>query len=194
MPRIGYLTPSSFPDLMKDGRGNEVGKAALAVVDQFALDLLQVERDEPATSASTEWGNENEFLAIEEYERRTLLTVRKMEFKTANEYVGGTGDGLVGSKGGIEVKCPKNPVIHLRREFQRKNYYWQMVGYMWIYELDWIDFVSFDPRYPADMQLIVDRIERKESDIDLLKARCEWAYKEAKKIIESVKSINFIEA
>jgi hypothetical protein len=36
----------------------------------------------------------------------------------------------------------------------------QVQGQMWITGREWCDFVSFDPRMPADLQLYVQRVQR----------------------------------
>jgi len=35
----------------------------------------------------------------------------------------------------------------------------QVQGQMWLTGREWLDFVSFDPRMPADLQLYVQRIK-----------------------------------
>jgi hypothetical protein len=36
----------------------------------------------------------------------------------------------------------------------------QVQGQMWLTGREWCDFVSFDPRMPADLQLYVQRVQR----------------------------------
>jgi len=42
---------------------------------------------------------------------------------------------------------------------------------MWIYERDWCDFISFDPRFPDDLQLYTKRINREDSVISQIDQR-----------------------
>lgn len=196
MPKSGFLTPSSFDNLMSNGKkAGEIGKTAFSVVDRLVLDFMNVEIDE-VDAPSLEWGKDNEWLAIEKYQEETLQEVRQANFTVANDctFVGGTMDGLVGNVGGIEVKCPKNPLNHILRNYQYENYKWQIQGYMWIYNLEWIDFVSFDPRYPKKKQLIIERKKRDNDMIKLLKERCKWAYDKAKEKAEIVNKEVFKEA
>lgn len=183
MPKSGFLTPSSFADLMTNGRGTDtMGKSALAVVDRLTLDLLGFEAPEPSgTPRSCAWGNENEPLARLLYTERTFREVRPTEFTVCDThpYVGGTMDGLVGLSGGVEIKCPYSPTEHLANILTRKQvaqYTPQMQGYMWIYVLDWIDFISYDPRLPEPYDLVIERIERDDAYIERLKKRCEEAF------------------
>lgn len=188
MPKPGYITPSSFSDLMSNGRGStEMGKTAMNVVNLLTLDLMGVERaEEQSTPASCQWGIDHEWEAIEAYQDATFREVfHPVEFRVSrtHDYVGGSMDGLVGSRGGIEVKCPFNSKEHLaniRDAAQFKMLYkYQLQGYFWIYELDWIDCVSYDPRFPDDKKLSIYRAYPDDNVITALKARCELAYKMA---------------
>lgn len=193
MPRPKFLTPSSFDDLMTSGRsGESFGKAAMAVVEKLAVEMLGfVAEPEPDPKGAREWGIMNEWLALESYKERRLCEVRKPKFKVSPTlpYVGGTMDGLVGKDGGVEAKCPANPLIHFRRKEQLKTYFYQIHGYMWVYRLAWVDFISFDPRYPRnpEFELIVDRIERDEDVIATLEERCEIAHGMAQSMAQEIK-------
>lgn len=184
MPNPGYLTPSTFSDLMSKGRGGEeFGKTAQKVIDRLTLDMLGVERPEESIPISCQWGLDHEWEAIQEYENRTFRKVLSpVEFRISKShtYVGGTMDGLVGVKGGIEVKSPfdsMNHLYNLQSAFQLYHDYWyQVQGYFWIFELEWIDFVSYDPRFSEPSNLLIYRVEPDEKVIIALKERCELAY------------------
>lgn len=192
MPNPGYLTPSTFGDLMSNGRGSEeMGKTALKVVDLLVMDILGVERSErDSNPISCQWGIDHEWEAIQAYEDRTFRIVHPAKFKVCPtcEYVGGTMDGLVGKSGGIEVKCPFNSGEHLdnlkdAKQF-KTTYQWQLQGYFWIYELDWIDCISYDPRFPEPSNLTIYRAYPVEDALVRLKERCELAYMMAQKKAE----------
>ena len=194
MPKAGYLTPSSFADLMTCGRKKEeFGKNALAVVEQLALDLIGVERIEPDNSpASCEWGKEQEWLARQTYEMRTLRSVETAEFTVSKEYpfIGGICDGLVGDRGGIEIKSPYSSREHLANLMYGKqidHYKYQIQGYMHIYERDWFDFVSFDPRFPYPVDLYIKKIYRDDGLIKAITDRCKLAYQMALEQVETIK-------
>lgn len=185
MPKMGFLTASSFADLMTNGRGSdEMGKTALKVVDLLTLDLLGVERrEEGASPASCQWGKDHESLAIDAYQDETMREViHPVDFRVSptHGYVGGAMDGLIRPVGGIEVKCPYNSTEHLYNVQSGRQlhevYWYQVQGYFWIFELEWIDFVSFDPRFVGPERLYIERAYRDEVTIDKLKARCELAY------------------
>jgi len=83
------------------------------------------------------------------------------------EHAGASPDGLVGSRGLVEIKVP-NSATHLETlkgaNIDRK-YLYQMQWQISCTGRDWCDFVSFDDRFPAEMQLHVRRVNR---DDDLI--------------------------
>lgn len=194
MPKPGYFTPSTFSDLMSNAKGTDTfGKTALKVIDVMVLDLLGVERPEENTPASCQWGIDHEWEATQEYQERTFRQVHApVEFRqsASHPFIGGTMDGLVGKVGGIEVKCPFSSNEHLGNVTEAKQfktiYKYQLQGYFWIFELEWIDCISYDPRFPEPNNLVVHRVFPDEEMIARLQARCEEAYMMA---VERAKSI-----
>jgi len=59
-------------------------------------------------------------------------------------------DGLVGTVGGLEIKCPKKGthVRNLRLQYMPKVYIPQVQGCMWVCKRKWWDFMSFHPEMP----------------------------------------------
>src|SRR5690606_27016310 len=71
-------------------------------------------------------------------------------------------DGLVGDDGLVEIKCP-NTATHIQTlpdEAIDGKYIKQMQFQMACTGRLWCDYVSFDPRLPAEMQLFIARVER----------------------------------
>ena len=178
MPSNGYLSASSFEQLMKatDLKKDQYGDGCQTLAYEIALQRLGVELPE-AYSTAIEWGNEHEWQAREAYKDDKIVAVELPEFINHPDivFVGGTPDGLVGSDGIIEIKCPHNPVHHARNRATAEQYHdkykAQCQGYLWITGRKWVDFVSFDPRYPEHLQLSVHRFERDEDYIALLEKR-----------------------
>jgi predicted phage-related endonuclease len=75
---------------------------------------------------------------------------------------GASPDGLVGLDGLVEIKCP-NTATHLDTllgEPIDNRYILQMQWQMACTGRTWCDFVSYDPRLPAAMQLYIKRVPR----------------------------------
>jgi len=177
MNKRGKLTPSCFADIMTAGRAkaDRFGKTAWTYAYKVACERLGVEFPEVWAKAM-EWGVENELDAIEAYQTQTgqLVTLNDVIQHPTLDYVAGTPDGLIGSEGIIEVKCPYNSINHLmnlKNGSQLDDYKYQIQGYLWITGRKWCDFVSYDPRFKKDLQLAIYRVDRDQEMIDELAAR-----------------------
>ena len=183
MPKIGYITPSQFKKVMTTSRGGTgFGQTALTYADEIVLDIIGVERDQIIAPALTH-GIENESLAVDRYQEDTLNTVTIVDEPIQHpdyDFICGTPDGLIGSDGIVEIKCPFNSVNHLANlrwqinpdDTQISDYWWQIQGYLWITNRQWCDFVSYDPRFPYDKQISIQRVKRDQSEIDKLSEKC----------------------
>lgn len=75
---------------------------------------------------------------------------------------GASPDGLVGTEGLIEIKCP-NTATHIDTLLSKavpQKYVLQMQTQMACTGRGWCDFISYDPRMPAEMQMWVQRVPR----------------------------------
>jgi hypothetical protein len=85
---------------------------------------------------------------------------------------GASPDGLLGTDGCIEIKCP-NTSTHLEtlltKEIDRK-YILQMHWQMYCADRKYCHFVSFDDRMPVNLQLFIKPVFRDENLIDEIKA------------------------
>lgn len=71
-------------------------------------------------------------------------------------------DGLVGDAGLVEIKCP-NTATHIETLLGGNadpRYLKQMQWQMACTGRQWVDWVSYDPRMPAEMQMFVSRVSR----------------------------------
>jgi putative phage-type endonuclease len=79
---------------------------------------------------------------------------------TAAGVLGYSPDGLVGDDGLIEIKCPKM-ATHYRYLMSDKapaEHRAQMLHNVWTTGAAWCDFVSFDPRFPDGLRLVIRRV------------------------------------
>lgn len=117
-------------------------------------------------SKAMEFGTENEPRGRAAYEMHADVMVEEVgfAFHPTIKWYGSSPDGLVGSEGVLEIKCP-NSSTHLEYllggEVPEK-YLPQMKSHMLCAERQWCDFVSFDPRMPKHLQLFVRRLDRDE--------------------------------
>jgi hypothetical protein len=123
-----------------------------------------------------EWGREHEPTARQLYQWHhggdpTLKQVGFVNHPTI-EGVGGSPDCLVDDDGLLEIKCPYTVANHVKtieeNEIVDRHYQWQCQGNLWVTGRQWLDFISFHPLMPPELQLHVIRIERDEDMIDEL--------------------------
>jgi len=75
---------------------------------------------------------------------------------------GASPDGTIGTDGLVEIKCPNTAthIEYLLSNSAPNNYVFQMYWQMACTGRQWCDFVSYDPRLPEDLQLLVVRYHR----------------------------------
>lgn len=173
--RAGKFTGSKFVDVMaRNKKTGEPLKAYHDLVWQVVVERMTGQPVEGPTAAALQWGEDVEPFAREAYELETGNVVIEAGFipHPTLAFAGASPDGLIGEDGGLEMKCPKNPAIHLERFINGlpDEYYPQIQGCMWVTGRKWWDFVSFDPRMPESHRLLRIRVERDDAYIQRLEA------------------------
>lgn len=118
-------------------------------------------------SGDMKTGTEREPLARAAYEVATGRVVQEVGFCLHDALeAGASPDGLLGDDGLIEIKCGKR-ATHL--EYMKlaageapSRYRAQIQGQLWITGREFCDFVSFNPDWPEERQLVIRRIKRDE--------------------------------
>lgn len=164
--RIGKVTASKVFDVMsKTKTGYSAGRKNYQA--QLIVERLTGIKEESYTNAAMQWGTFTEPLAREAYEAINLCEVKErglVDHPTIKNF-GASPDGLVGEDGLIEIKCP-NTATHLDYLLSKKvpkQYMLQMHTQMICTERSWCDFVSFDPRLPEHLQILIIRVEKDEA-------------------------------
>jgi hypothetical protein len=72
-----------------------------------------------------------------------------------------------GRRGIVEAKCPKSATHYedLRTRQIPRDYRWQCIHNLWVSEAEWCDFISYDARFPEDLQYLCVRLERDPKEI-----------------------------
>ena len=116
-------------------------------------------------------GIEREPFARMKYEAATGAIVEEVGFVPHPDLplVGGSPDGLIGSDGIIECKCPTAPT-HIRTllDGMSGDHLPQVQGVLWITGRKWCDFISYYPDLPPPLDLHIQRIERDDNYIAAL--------------------------
>ena len=169
--RCGSLGASSVADATARTKTGWGASRANVMARLVAERLTGVPAD-TYTNDAMRWGTEQEPAARAMYEFMVGVEVTTVGLvlhpKLAKTHA--SPDGLVGDDGLLEIKCP-NTATHIETLLGEsidgkylKQMQWQMncTGRMWC------DFVSYDPRLPAEMQLHITRVPRDQSMIDIL--------------------------
>jgi putative phage-type endonuclease len=166
--RLGKVTASRVADVMaKTKSGYSASRANYMA--HLICERLTGTQGESFQNAAMAWGTEQEPAARGAYEARTGLLVQETGF-VPHPTISGAGaspDGLVGDDGLVEIKCP-NTATHIDTLLGGSaalKYRDQMMMQMACTGRQWCDFVSYDPRMPANMQLFVVRVIRDERAI-----------------------------
>ena len=114
------------------------------------------------------WGIEQEPFARMAYEEATGLIVNEAGFLYLPDVAAGCSvDGLIEGGGLFEAKCPKSAthISYLLANRIPPAYEPQLIHNLWITGEQFADFVSFDPRLPAHLQMFCIRMERDDAKI-----------------------------
>ena len=167
--RLGRATASRFSDIMSRGRNGYEPAARKNYKAELVTERLTGVKADSFTSSAMQHGIDYEPTARLMYEMTTSNTVEETGFHQHEKLMAGASpDGLIGDNGLLEIKCP-NTATHiatLHSQEVPRQYFWQVHGQMWITGRKWCDFVSFDPRLPANAQMFITRVHRDEDVIE----------------------------
>lgn len=191
--RAGRLTGSAAHALFKT-----VQKGEAAARRDYRLQLV-VERltgkpqEDDYVNKEMQRGIDLEATAIAEYEALTGLVVRRTGFIRSDDLmVGCSLDGDVDNFTGIvEVKCPKS-ATHLQYigDGVVPSYYLPQLRHnAWVTGAQWADFLSFDDRFPPELQVFYVRAFRDDLKIDEYEKTALAFLKEVDRDLTSIRTL-----
>ena len=190
--RLGKATASRIADIIAKTKTGPSASRENYVV-QLVLERITQTKGESYSNAAMQWGTETEPLARQAYELKRGLFVDEVGFidhpTIANS--GASPDGLVGTDGLVEIKCP-NSATHMETLVTRKipqKYIPQMTWQMACTGRSWCDFVSFDPRFPEHLQIFIERIEYDPTYVRMLELEVTQFLDEVEKKVEILRKM-----
>ena len=168
--RIGKVTASRVADVIaKTKSGYGAGRANYLA--DLVVERLTGQKAQGFSNAAMEWGTQTEPQARAAYSAKTGILGEEVGFidHPTVAMSGASPDGFA-EEGLIEVKCA-NTSTHLEyvlAELPPLKYFTQMQWQMACTGRPWCDFVSFDPRLPERLQLLVVRVPRDDDYIKML--------------------------
>lgn len=170
--RCGKFTASRASDLMAKTRsGPSASRSNLIAL--LAVERLTGHSVETYQNEAMRRGTELEAEARDAYSFQTGHAVAEVGFIASDDLpnTGCSPDGLVGS-GLLEIKCPASMAKHLdalRTSAHATEYRWQLQHQLMVTGAEWVDAVSYDPRFPEHLQLAIRRVYPDQVAIDELR-------------------------
>jgi putative phage-type endonuclease len=161
--RLGMVSASRVYVVVAKGRNGQPSISRQKYQDELVEERLTGQLMKSSyTNEHIEWGREKEAVAREQYEQSRKVKVGETGFVLHPKisWSGASPDGLVGRTGLVEIKCPSTRV-HLEcceKGNVPARYIYQMQWQLACTKRDWCDFVSYDPRAPKDLRLLIVRV------------------------------------
>lgn len=189
--RAGRFTGSRFVDVLaRNKRTGEPLKAYHDLLWEIAIERFTGHPVEGATGHALQWGSDVEPFGKEAYELETGFTLVDVPFVIHPKYdfVGVSPDSLIEPNRGMELKCPKSPIIHAQRfiDGMPDDFKPQVQGNLWCTGRDIWDFASYHPQFPVSHQLFIQTFERDEPFIKTLEDAILEANEKVKTILKQL--------
>lgn len=169
--RAGFATSSRFSDACAKIKNGEA-KTRADYRTELAVERLTGLPVEQFVSGDMRRGSELESDARQAYEAHTGVIVDQTGFLKHKliPWAGCSPDGIIDDDGLVEIKVPKS-TTHLAWMEAGKappQHIPQIQGQMAVTGRQWCDFMSYDPRFPPNLQLFIVRVERDDAYIKTL--------------------------
>ena len=178
--RLGIPTASRFKDIMtqprakKDRDAGELSGTAETYLCELLAELF-VKKQRVINARALDWGAREEPKARADYAFQSPEPVVEVGFIVRNDgLIGCSPDALVGDDGGLEIKCPENPAVHIKTLYSGEmpaEHVAQVQGNLWITDRQWWDFMSYRHDMPPGQDAVIIRIERDNAYIAELEER-----------------------
>jgi len=161
--RRGKMTASHLSDVMAKTKTGW-GATRKNYLSRLVCERLTGKVVETFKSAAMERGNIVEAEARTAYEFYINDDVAQVAFvdHPKIEMCGASPDGYVGVAGLVEIKCPESTkhIKNLEGGNIDGTYLKQMQWQMACTNRQWVDYVSYNPNFPEEMKLLVQRVQR----------------------------------
>lgn len=166
--RLGKATASRMADICARTKTGW-GASRANYLAELVCERLTGQPTQGYVNSAMQWGTDTEPQARDAYRFLTDNHVEEVGFidHPSIAMSGASPDGLVGEFGMVEIKCP-NTAQHIKTlsdDMIEGKYVLQMQWQMACAGRQWCDFVSFDPRMPAGMDVWIRRVERDDAQI-----------------------------
>lgn len=168
--RAGRLTGSRAGDMLATIKSGEAAARRDYRMQLVTERLTGQPQEDGFVNAAMQRGIDLEPLAFAAYESVTGNVAIRTGFLSHVTHLAGCSlDGHVDNfEGIVELKCPKSSthLRYLNEGVLPKEYIPQVTHNAWIAGAEWVDFLSYDDRFPADLQVFYVRVMAKDLDIE----------------------------
>ena len=186
--RAGKVTASRINDVMAKIKSGEAAARRDYRIELVTEILTGLPVPGGYQSPEMLWGSEQEPFGRAAYEMKTGTMVDEVGLilHPSIDRAAASPDGMIlDQNGGIEIKAPKTST-HIELLDSGKipeRYKFQMAWQQACGGLDWIDFVSWDPRLPEHLQLFIARYDRDPEFIDRIETEVRLFLMEVETIV-----------
>ena len=168
--RCGCVTASRVADAIAKLKNGKPTAARETYMMELLAETVTGSAAEHYVSAPMMHGIETEPLARNMYEIERGIEIERVGFVLHPKIkrTGASPDGLIGDDGILEIKCPQT-TTHLGYFIEGvmpEKYIPQVTWQLACTGRKFCDFVSYDPRLPADFGLFIVRFERNDKEIE----------------------------
>lgn len=169
--RLGKVTASRMADVCAKTRSGYAASRGNYMAE-LVVERLTGKATDSFANAAMQWGTDQEPFARDAYSAKTGELVTETGFVPHPRIAmaGASPDGIVPPSGIVEIKCPNTAshIEYLLNPEPPQKYYYQMQWQMACCMADFCDWVSYDPRMPAHLQLLIVRIPRDDDTVRML--------------------------
>lgn len=191
--RCGYITGSKIADMLSKGKNGAESTGRANYRAQLVAERLTGCVSDGYRNAYMERGNEDEGAARDCYSFATGNEVTQVAFikHPTIEMFGVSPDGLISEDGMLEIKR-KIPALHIAyilKDVVPAEYVKQMTAQLSCSGRQWVDFCSYCPEMPENMQLFIKRLHRDETMIKEMESAVIEFNTSVEKVIADLKAI-----
>lgn len=183
--RLGHATGSRAADILA-GKDTQARKGYLT---QLVTERLTGRAQDSFVNADMQRGIDVEPLAKAAYQATYELTDDVGFVKhPLIRWFGASPDALVGSDGLVEIKCPRSTthLDYIQSGKPPAKYVHQMMAQLSCTGRKWVDFVSFDDRFPEHLRLFVVRFQPTEEEIEKFESKVKEFLSEVNNLMEKL--------
>ena len=183
--RLGHATGSRASDILA-GKDTQARKG---YITQLVTERLTGASQDFYTNADMQRGIDLEPVARAAYQASHELVDEVGFIKHPTIlWFGASPDGYVGNEGLLELKCPRSTthLDYIQAKKPPQKYIPQMLAQLSCTGRKWVDFVSFDNRFPEHLQLFVVRFQPSAEELEKFESKVKEFLSEVNNLMEQL--------